>query len=138
MGMTAASPRGRAVSAINVTPMIDVLLVLLILFMVMQQGMQRGLSVQVPSLRADVPSFPADDNLVLEVLPGHVLRLNSQPIASDQLVARLREVYAPRSRKMLFVKGAEGVPYQDVVAAVDASRAAGVEIVGFVPRARAN
>jgi biopolymer transport protein ExbD len=132
--MTAAASRGRAVSAINVTPMIDVLLVLLILFMVMQQGLQRGVSVQVPPPRTDAP-IAQDRSLVLEVLPGHAFRLNGQAVAADQLSGTLRQVFAPRPRKVLFVKGAEGVAYQEVVAAVDASRAAGVEIVGLVPRA---
>jgi biopolymer transport protein TolR len=137
MGMSAAAPRGRQVSAINMTPMIDVLLVLLIIFMVVQQGLQRGLSVQVPPPKTDRPA--PDDNdltLVLEVLPGGQLRLNSQPVAPAELRARLAEVYAPRPRKVLFVKGAPGVPYGDVVAAVDVSRRAGVDVVGLVPAAR--
>ncbi|HET6762182.1 MAG TPA: biopolymer transporter ExbD [Longimicrobiaceae bacterium] len=132
--MSAASSRGRILSAINVTPMIDVLLVLLIIFMVVQQGLQRGLSMQVPP---PIPSVINDspENLVLEVLPAGALRLNGQPIAHGRLAGTLRDVFAPRPRKVLFVKGAEGVRYADVVAAVDASRAAGVEVVGLVPRA---
>jgi biopolymer transport protein TolR len=132
MGMTAAAPRGRAVSAINMTPMIDVLLVLLIIFMVVQQGLQRGLSVQVPPPKTDVAPSPS---LVLEVLPGHQFRLNSRPVPAGELRATLAGVFAPRPRKVLFVKGAGGVAYGDVVAAVDAGRQAGVDVVGLVPEA---
>jgi biopolymer transport protein TolR len=138
MGMTAASPRGRVLSAINVTPMIDVLLVLLIIFMVVQQGLQRGLSLQVPppTPAVAIPEPPA--SLVLEVLPGGAFRLNAQPVVPGQLAGMLRGVFAHRPRKLLFVKGAEGVPYADVVAAVDASRTAGVEVVSLVPRTAAH
>ena len=135
MGMSAASPRGRVLSAINVTPLIDVLLVLLIIFMVVQQGLQRGLSMQVPPPNRDTIAVPPPTSLVLEVLPAGALRLNGQPVAQRSLAGTLRGVFAARPRKVLFVKGAEGVPYAEVVAAVDASRSAGVEVVSLVPRA---
>lgn len=134
MAMSPGSRRGGQVASINMTPMIDVLLVLLIIFMVMQQQLQRGVSVQVP------PTSPADgatgpDPLVLEVLPGALYRLNSQPIATGQLRGTLARVFAGRERRVLFVKADERVAYQEVVFAVDESRAAGASIVGLVPRA---
>ena len=135
MGMTAAAPPGRAVSAINMTPMIDVMLVLLIIFMVVQQGLQRGVSVQVPPPKTATPTSAETGSLVLEVLPGHQFRLNSQPVPAGELRATLAGVFAPRPRKVLFVKGADGVAYGDVVAAVDAGRQAGVDVVGLVPEA---
>jgi biopolymer transport protein ExbD len=112
--------------------MIDVLLVLLIIFMVVQQGMQRGVAVQVPP---STPSLPGSaEQLVLEVRPGPEYLLNRQPIDPASLESRLRAVLAPRARKVVFVRGAESLSYGQVVHALDAARAAGVEVVGVVPR----
>jgi biopolymer transport protein TolR len=136
MAMTLGSRRGGPVSAINMTPMIDVLLVLLIIFMVVQQQLQRGLSLQVPPPTPTDPQPPGPDlPLVLEVLPGGVYRINQHPVASGSLRQELAELFSSRNRKVLFVKADERVAYRDVVTAVDASRAAGVAVVGLVPRA---
>jgi biopolymer transport protein ExbD len=126
--------RGGQVSAINMTPMIDVLLVLLIIFMVVQQGLQRGLPVQVPPPADGVERPRETGPIVLEVQTGGTYLLNRQPVAAGALEATLAAVFAPRPRKVLYVKGAEQVAYADVVRAVDASRTAGVEVVGLVPR----
>ncbi|MBD0319177.1 MAG: biopolymer transporter ExbD [Gemmatimonadetes bacterium] len=130
----ATGSRGGHVSAINMTPMIDVLLVLLIIFMVVQQGLQRGLPVQVPPPDVTGTVQPSD-NIVLEVGAGGRYLLNQRPVAAGALEATLAQVFAPRPRKVLFVKGGEQVAYAEVVRAVDASRAAGVDVVGLVPRA---
>ena len=135
MAMGVAVRRGGMAAAINVTPMIDVLLVLLIIFMVVQQGLQKGLSVQVPS--PDDPKVPAPEvpgAIVLEVLPGGRYAINRQPVGAAGLQSALARVFAGRPRKVLFVKGAEGLTYGEVTAAVDAGRAAGVQVVGLVPR----
>ena len=129
----ATGRRGGPVSAINMTPMIDVLLVLLIIFMVVQQGLQRGIPVQVPPPARDQPS-DAPEQIVLEVAPGGSYLLNRQPVSAAALQSTLAGVFAPRTRKVLFVKGDERVAYADVVRAVDISRSAGVEVVGLVPR----
>ncbi|HEX8271951.1 MAG TPA: biopolymer transporter ExbD [Longimicrobiaceae bacterium] len=133
MAMVLAGKKGGTLADINVTPMIDVLLVLLIIFMVVQQGMQRGLAVQVPPAGPPVAGSP--EQFVLEVRPGPEYLLNGQPIAPAGLEARLRQVFAPRARKVVFVEGAESLSYGQVVHALDAARAAGVEVVGVVPRA---
>ena len=132
MAMT-RTRRGGMAAAINATPMIDVLLVLLIIFMVMQQGLQRGLSVQVPPPRSDAV-VEREETIVLEVLPGARYALNTRPVAAAALEETLRGVYANRPRKVIFVKGDGGLSYGDVTRAVDASRAAGVAVVGLVPR----
>jgi len=122
-------------AAINVTPMIDVLLVLLIIFMVVQQGLQKGLSVQVPPPEDPTVKAPdTPDAIVLEVLPGGRYAINTQPVGAAGLQPALARVFAGRPRKVLFVKGAAGLTYGEVTAAVDAGRAAGVQVVGLVPR----
>jgi biopolymer transport protein TolR len=130
-----ASSRGGMAAAINVTPMIDVLLVLLIIFMVVQQGLRKGIDAQVPPPRD--PAVPTADDptaIVLEVLGGGRYAINRQPVGSEGLVTAVTRVFADRPRKVMFVKGGDGLTYGEVVAALDATRAAGVQVVGLVPR----
>ena len=136
MAMGVGGGKGGAMNQINVTPMIDVLLVLLIIFMVVQQGLQKGVSMQVPPPKEkdEVAQKNPEDQIVLEVKPGPSYAINTAPVASDQLEKTIHDIYAARPRKVIFVKGAENMRYGDIVHAVDASRAAGVEIVGLVPR----
>jgi biopolymer transport protein TolR len=136
MAMGVGGSKGGAMSEINMTPMIDVLLVLLIIFMVVQQGLQRGLSVQVPppKEKEEIAQKPPDDTqVVLEVEPGPVYKVNRQEVPAADLERFLRDVFAQRARKVIFVKGAENLNYGEVVRAVDASRAAEITLVGLVP-----
>jgi biopolymer transport protein ExbD/biopolymer transport protein TolR len=134
MSMRAAGRRGAPAADINVTPMIDVLLVLLIIFMVVQQGLQRGLALQVPPPERAAPPVRDPASIVLEVMPGGRYALNTQPVGAEGLQSAVEAVFRGRPRKVLWVKGGEGVRYGEVAAAVDASRAAGVQVVGLVPR----
>jgi biopolymer transport protein ExbD len=134
--MAAGGSKGGPQSNINMTPMIDILLVLLIIFMVVQQSLQKGVSVQVPPVKKEeqTPQTQNPDQIVLEVKRGQQYFLNRQPIPAQQLQARLTEVYAPRPRKVIFIKADEDVTYGDVIYAVDIARASNIEIVGLVPR----
>ncbi|HEX5726769.1 MAG TPA: biopolymer transporter ExbD [Longimicrobiaceae bacterium] len=122
---------------INMTPMIDVLLVLLIIFMVVQQGLQRGLAVQVPPPKDKqevAQKEPDPDQIVLMIDEKGAYTINRQPVAEADLETKLKEIYTGRPRKVIFVKGEENLTYGQVVRAIDASRGAGVEVVGLVPR----
>ncbi len=134
--MNAGGNDGGFESNINMTPMIDVLLVLIIIFMVVQVGLQKGVSVQVPptETKTQTQQNQQSNQIVLEVLPGPKYMINKHPISAGQLQERLHEVFAPRVRKVLFIKGAEQIAYGQVVHAIDAARAAGLEIIGLVPR----
>ena len=137
MAMGVGGSKGGAMSEINMTPMIDVLLVLLIIFMVVQQGLQRGLSVQVPppKEKEEIAQKPPDDQqIVLEVEPGPKYFVNRQEVQPANLESFLRDIFAQRARKVIFVKGAENLSYGEVIRAVDASRAADITLVGLVPR----
>ena len=134
MAMSMGARRGGMSADINVTPMIDVLLVLLIIFMVMQQEMRKGIDLQVPPPpEARLPDA-RPEQIVLEVLPGGRYRINRQPVGGEGLETAVARVYEGHPRKTIFVKGDERATYGEVVAATDAVRAAGVEIVGVVPR----
>ena len=133
MAMGAQGRRGGMASAINVTPMIDVLLVLLIIFMVVQQGMRKGIDAPVPP-RDGTPRVDDPTSIVLEVLGGGRYAINRHPVGAEGLESAVARTFAGRPRKILFVKGGEGLTYGEVVAALDATRAAGVQVVGLVPR----
>lgn len=128
--------RGAAVAEINITPMVDVLLCLLILVMVIQPGLLKGLDVQVPPPEDTEASNPAAprDQIILHVHAGGGYLINAEPVPRDRLGPRLLEVFKDRPRKVLFVKGAEDVPYAEVIDAIDLARGAGIRVVGLVPR----
>jgi biopolymer transport protein TolR len=135
MAMTTGSRRGGMAAQINVTPMIDVLLVLLIIFMVVQAGLRKGIPLQVPAPNPPAADIP-NDALVLQVEGGGRYLINRQPVAGE-LEAEVARVFAGRPRKVLFVKGAESATYGEVIRAADAANAAGVRVLGLVPRSRA-
>jgi biopolymer transport protein TolR len=116
----------------NVTPMIDVLLVLLIVFMVAVVEGRRTMDVQLPV--PCVGTCAAGDAIVLEVLPGGVYRLNRGAVAHDELKQRLANVYADRPSKVIAVAGRPGAKYAEVMEAMDVARAAGVRVISIVPK----
>ena len=120
----------------NVTPMIDVLLVLLIIFMVIIPMGRKAFDVQLPDPNAPKPPPNQKVNqIVLEVNPGEQYLVNKAPIAKEQLYTKLKEIYDPRPEKIIFIKGDPEVKYQEVIFAMDQARGAGVKVIGATPRA---
>jgi biopolymer transport protein TolR len=120
---------------INVTPMIDVLLVLLIIFMMVIPMSRKAIDLQLPDPTPDnTPQGPPPSQIVLEVLPGNTFKVNSQPIAKNDLPKRLKEIYDPRPDKIIFIKGDPTVKYSDVIYAMDVARGAGVKVIGATPK----
>ena len=128
---------GSVVADINITPMVDVLLCLLILQMVIQPGLQKGLDVQLPlpERTEAATASRVRDQIVLRVTAGPAYTLNEDAVPAADLERTLREVYRDRARKVLFVDAAEDVPYEEVIRVVDTARGAGIIVVGLVPRA---
>lgn len=134
MSISTGGGKGGPSWQINMTPMIDVLLVLLIIFMVIQPTLQKGIEVQVPPVDERAAADTPPDQITLEIRAGPDYLINGIPVASNELSGQIRNIFADRPRKVLFVKGAEDIVYGDVVHAVDAARGAGIEVVGLVPR----
>jgi len=121
----------------NLTPMIDVLLVLLVIFMLIIPMSRKALDVQLPDpTPQDANAKPSADQIVLEVLPGGVFAINKEPNTKEGLYKRLKEIYDPRPDKIIFVKGDPTVLYRDVVYAMDIARGAGVKVIGVPPKAK--
>lgn len=129
---------GQLTSEPNMTPMIDVLLVLLIIFMMIVPASRKTIDLQLPDPNP-APQQPQNQNIdqiVLEVLPNNYFEINNEPVnGTPALVARLNEIYNGRPDKVIFVKGAFEVKYQDVIGAMDAARGAGVKVIGVPPKA---
>ena len=121
-------------AGINITPMIDVLLVLLILFLVIQPALTKGIDVQVPTLEERNPDEGSPDQIVLHVGEGPTFAINQLPVEEGELVEQIRSIFEERPRKVIFISGAGSVAYGDMVWAMDAIRAAGIEVIGLVPR----
>jgi biopolymer transport protein ExbD len=134
MAISTGGGKGGPSWQINMTPMIDVLLVLLIIFMVIQPTLQKGIEVQVPPVDQRSAADTPPDQITLEIRAGPDYSINGIPVARNELSGQIRNIFANRPRKVLFVKGAEDIVYGDVVHAVDAARGAGIEVVGLVPR----
>lgn len=119
----------------NVTPMIDVLLVLLIIFMMTIPLMRKAIDLQIPDpTQPPPPNQKNPDQIVLQVLPGPTYKINSEEVPIEKLQDRLKEIYDPRPDKIIFIKGDTAVKYQDVVIAMDISRGAGVKVIGIPPK----
>jgi len=116
----------------NVTPMLDVMLVLLIIFIAMSIRVHTTVDgvLPAPCTGACAGSTP----IVLEVRPGPAYSINKSPVAQAELRDRLLGIYSGRPEKVIQIAGYPGASYQDVITAMDIARGAGISVLGIAPR----
>jgi biopolymer transport protein ExbD len=135
--MTTGGGGGSYSSDINVTPMIDILLVLLIIFMVIVPVTPKGLDALVPQPPKDpAKNIPTDRTIVVQVLyrPGAApaYKINEQDVAKRDLLPRLTEIYANRAERIMFVKGDDNVNFAYIAEVIDIGHSANVDHIGMM------
>jgi biopolymer transport protein TolR len=139
--MAFSSAGGRPFQAeINITPMIDVLLVLIIVFMVVvSMSEQKGLKAQIPQPATDTSTPPPVTTIVIQVAwakdkQAPVLKINEESVNWDNLHDRLFDIFKERAERVAFVKGDDDVDFQYVADAIAIARTSGVERIGLLTK----
>lgn len=134
MGMGSGGGRGEVTSDINVTPMADVMLVLLIIFMVVTPMLQKGTSVELAKTRnpVNMPDADHDDAVLVAVTRDGKFWLNQDKVSIDELSVKVNDLLSTKMDKTVFVKSDFRAKYGDVVQVVDTIRSAGVDKVGLL------
>ena len=121
---------GTSLSEINVTPFVDVMLVLLVIFMVTAPMMQSGIGINLP--QAETDSKPAEEGLTLTVTKDQYVHIGENTYNINLLERRLTEYFVNKPKKVVYLQGDKDLPYGVVVRIMDIARKAGVEVIGII------
>jgi biopolymer transport protein TolR len=126
-----AGERNGVIAAINIVPLIDILLVLLIIFMVISPVDSLGLTARIPQPSASPASTP-ESTIVVRVLASDSLQINQENVSWQDLGSRLQAIFSQRAERVAFVDGSSAVEFEEVARAMDIMRAAGIDRVGLI------
>ncbi len=133
MGMAVGGPKKGAQPIINVTPLVDIVLVLLIIFLVVTPMLTKQFSVQVPPQETKAAAADSSEKqIVLRLDAAGQITLNAETVPLEALGAKLRRVFAARSEAVVFFDAASDAPYGKAVRVMDVARGAGATTVGIV------
>lgn len=129
----AMATAGRGMNSdINITPFIDVLLVLLVIFMITQPMLRKVLDIQVPVEEQQKNEKPVPQ-IVLSIHADGSMDINTQPVTKPELMARLHSIFDVRPDKLIFIRADNSRKYQEVIELMDVGRGAGVKVFGLAP-----
>jgi biopolymer transport protein TolR len=132
MAMDLGGAKGGVKSDINVTPLVDVMLVLLIIMMLVAPLLQQGVAVKLPTAANTVDKPETQDQTVVAIGKNKELYVNAKPVTEQELATRINEILENKKEKIVLIKADEEVEYGAVMAAMDALRQAGIEDIGLV------
>ena len=129
----AMATAGRGMNSdINITPFIDVLLVLLVIFMITQPLLRKVLDIQVPVEEQQKNQKPVPQ-IVLSIHADGSMDINTMPVTKPELMARLHSIFDVRPDKLIFIRADNSRKYQEVIELMDVGRGAGVKVFGLAP-----
>ncbi len=132
MAMDLGGGKGGIKSDINVTPLVDVMLVLLIIMMLIAPLLQQGVPVKLPSATNTTDKPETQDQTVLAIGRNKELYVNAKPVTEAELAKRLGEILESKKEKVVLIKADEEVEYSAIMGAMDQLRQAGIEDIGLI------
>jgi biopolymer transport protein TolR len=127
-----ANAEDEVLAEINVTPLVDVMLVLLIIFMIATPMLHQGVEVALPQVASENLPLRTEDPMVITVTKDELVYLKNEPVHPSQLVERLRPIMEGRRDESVFIKGDRDAPYGAVLRVIDIINAAGTYRIGLV------
>ena len=132
MAMDLGGARGGVKADINVTPLVDVMLVLLIIMMLIAPMLQQGVSVRLPKAENTVDKPESQGQTVVAIAANKGLFLNARPVQENELTKKITEILEAKTEKIVLIKADEEVEYGTVMATMDQLRQAGIEDIGLI------